>query len=92
MLPDAIELIVTTRWARYDLAGLLIDRHERGEEEWTIVRLPMLADDPADPLGRELGEPLWPEWYTNRTIVEAQRDPLRWNSLYQQQPLDAVEA
>lgn len=90
LLPDAIELIVTTRWARNDLAGVLIDRHERGEEEWTIIRLPMLSDDPADPLGRELGEPLWPEWYTNRMIVEAQRDPLRWSSLYQQQPLDAA--
>lgn len=88
LLPDAIELVITTRWARGDLAGVLIDRHNAGQEQWEIVRLPMLADGDDDPLGRDHGEPLWPEWFTQQQIGEAQRDPLRWSCLYQQTPLD----
>ena len=88
LLPDAIELVITTRWARGDLAGVLLDRHERGEEDWTIVRLPMLADSDDDPMGRTIGEPLWPDWFTVQQVTEAQRDPLRWACLYQQTPFD----
>ena len=88
LLPDAIELVITTRWSRGDLAGVLIERTERGEEDWTILTLPMLCDVEDDPLGREIGEPLWPQWFEQRQITEAQRDPLRWSCLYQQRPLD----
>ena len=88
LLPDAIELVITTRWARGDLAGVLIDRHNAGQEQWEIVRLPMLADGDDDPLGRDHGQPLWPEWFTPQQVAEAQRDPLRWSCLYQQTPLD----
>jgi predicted phage terminase large subunit-like protein len=88
LLPDAVELLITTRWARGDLAGVLLDRHAAGQEHWVVIRLPMLADSEDDPLSRALGEPLWPDWFTARQIREAQRDPLRWSCLYQQSPLD----
>ena len=90
LLPDAVELLITTRWARGDLAGVLIDRAAAGFEDWTILRIPMLADSRDDPLHRAHGEPLWPEWYNERMVAEARRDALRWACLYQQSPLDEV--
>ena len=85
--PEAKELMVTTRWARRDPAGRILDLIESGDEEWEVIRLPMLADAEDDPLGRSIGSPLWPEWFGDRPIVENQRDPLRWASMYQQIPL-----
>jgi len=89
LLPDGKELIVTTRWARNDPAGRILDLVASGEEEWSIVRLPMLCDDPLnDPLGREFDQDLWPEWFGQHQIDQNIRNPLRWSALYQQVPLD----
>ncbi len=41
---------------------------------------------PNDPLGRAVGERLWPEWFTDEMVTQAKRDVRSWNALYQQQP------
>src|SRR4030095_13785890 len=51
-----------------------------------VVELPMEAL-PGDPLGREPGARLWPEWFTEEMVATAKRDPRAWNALYQQQPV-----
>ena len=90
LLPHGLEVVVTTRWSRKDPAGRILDLVESGEEEWLVVRLPMLCDDPVlDPLSRELNEPLWPQWFGQHQIDQNIKDPLRWSALYQQLPLDA---
>jgi phage terminase large subunit-like protein len=49
--------------------------------------LPLLADSEDDPLGRQLGERLWPEWFTDRHVELARAQGERsWMSLYQQKP------
>jgi predicted phage terminase large subunit-like protein len=85
--PGGREVMIMTRWARRDPAGRILDLIESGDEDWTIIRLPMEAEE-ADPLGREYGDPLWPEWFTPMQVREAKRDPRRWSCLYQQRPLD----
>src|SRR5690606_4062182 len=79
---------VTTRWARNDPAGRILDLIEEGAEDWLVIRLPMLADSPDDPRGREYGQELWPEWFGKHQIEQNIRNPLRWAALYQQVPLD----
>jgi predicted phage terminase large subunit-like protein len=88
LVPEGKELIVSTRWARKDIAGRIIERVEAGEEDWTVLRLPMLADKLDDPMGRALGESLWPEYFDAKFIEEKRRSPLLWATQYQQTPLD----
>lgn len=88
LLPGHPELIVSTRWAKKDIAGRLLEKVKSGEEDWTVLRLPMIADSPSDPLGREIGGVLWPEWFTPKYISEKMQNPLLWNTQYQQTPLD----
>ena len=84
--PGAFVVIIMTRWDEDDLAGWLLSEQERGGERWEVLRLPALAEQD-DPLGRAIGEPLWPEWFTPAMFEEAKRDPRRWSALYQQRPV-----
>ena len=87
--PGSPELVISTRWAKNDIAGHLL-REE--PEQWTVLRLPMLADRDDDPLGRAMGEPLWPEYFTPEHIADKQKHPFLWSTQFQQQPLDVSPA
>ncbi len=58
--PGGSLVILATRWDYKDLIARLIT--ELPHENWTIINLPMYAEI-NDPLGREVGEVLWPERY-----------------------------
>jgi predicted phage terminase large subunit-like protein len=83
--PDARVVLIMTRWAEHDLGGRALEDMRAGGQPWHILRLPMEAEAD-DPLGRALGEPLWPEWFTDAQRTEAKRDPRTWSALYQQSP------
>lgn len=83
--PNAGMIVIMTRWHSDDLAGRLIADQEKGGEQWEIVSLPMEAGN-NDPLGRDPGELLWPEWYTPDMVKQAKRDSRNWSALYQQSP------
>lgn len=55
--PGGRIVLVMTRWHPDDLGGRLL----AGSDTWCTLRLPALAE-PDDPLGRNEGQPLWPEW------------------------------
>lgn len=80
--PGAAVILIQTRWHEDDLAGRLL-AEER--ERWRVVALPMEAEAD-DPLGRQPGEPLWPEWFTDQMRTDAKRDARLWSALYQQRP------
>lgn len=82
LLPNAPQIIIQTRWHEDDLSGRIL---EREASRWTVLKLPMLAQ-PNDPLGRQVGERLWPEWFTDDMVRTAQMDVRAWNALYQQDP------
>lgn len=85
MKPGSAVVLIMTRWTETDLGGRALDDMRAGGEPWHVLRLPMEAED-NDPLGRTLGEPLWPEWFTNSMRIEAKRDSRTWSALYQQSP------
>ena len=71
-----------TRWHEDDLGGRIL---ERERSRWHLIELAMEAL-PNDPLGREVGQRLWPEWFTDEMVTTAKMDMRAWNALYQQQP------
>ena len=86
--PEAKTVLICQRLARNDLAGYLIDRNiSNPTKRQFILKLPMLCVDPTtDPLHREQGDRLWPEWYTEQMVMDAKRDDFKWRTLYQQEP------
>lgn len=80
--PGARQIVVMTRWHEDDLGGRIL---ERERDKWHLLELPMEAME-GDPLGRKVGERLWPDWFTDEMVAQAKRDQRSWSALYQQQP------
>ena len=80
--PHARQVVIQTRWHEDDLGGRIL---ERERDEWRIIEIPMEAIGD-DALGREPGERLWPDWFTEDMIRTAKMDTRAWNALYQQRP------
>lgn len=83
--PGGAIVLIMQRWHEDDLAGWLLSEQAKGGDKWEVVKLKMEAEE-GDPLGREVGEALWPEWYTADMRTQARRDPRTWLALYQQEP------
>lgn len=73
--PDGAIVIIGTRWSQDDIFGRIMEAPDAGD--WTFVVLPAEARE-NDPLGREVGAPLWPERFsaqelTKRRIAQGSR-------------------
>jgi predicted phage terminase large subunit-like protein len=81
--PKGRIVLVMTRWHNDDLAGRLIE-----QGGWEILRLPALAEA-GDPLGREIGAALWPEWEDRTALLEKQAllGERNFAALFQQAPM-----
>lgn len=59
-------------------------------EDWKIISLPAVCEDPAtDPLGRSIGEALWPAGGYDEAWAAQQKETVgtyAWSSLYMQTP------
>jgi predicted phage terminase large subunit-like protein len=93
-------LVVGTRWSRRDIFGRLTQFAKEIDHPFPIVRYPALAVerdiDPEtgkDQLGREIGEPLWPERVSLAHILGAKKrfGPF-WNAHYQQSPVEEEDS
>lgn len=93
--PKAFEIGISTRWHEDDVPGRILPENYNGESglihcrdgnDWYVVCLPAECELPNDPLGREIGEILWPEWFTPEMFAPFKRNPRTWSSLYQQRP------
>ena len=84
--PDAVQILITTRWHPLDLAGRLLTDMNEGGPAWTVLSVPMECESADDPLERKIGERLWPEWFTADMVTLAKRNPRNWAALYQQRP------
>ena len=81
--PGGRIVLVMTRWHPDDLGGRIQD----SADPWRILRLPALAEA-ADPLGREPGDALWPEW-EDAAAITRKRELLgerAFAALFQQDP------
>ena len=85
LMPGGATIIVLTRWHHDDLAGRILAQEA---DQWEVISLPALALE-NDPIGREEGRALWPEfgfneeWAKNKIIEVGSKT---WASLFQQQP------
>ena len=95
LIPGAPQVMILTRWHQDDPAGRILPEDWSGESGvfdgrdgrvWHVVCLPAIADRHDDPLGRQIGETLWPEWFSLEHWKPFQRNARTWNSLYQQKP------
>ena len=86
----AIIILIMTRWHEDDLGGRLLKQMEQGGEQWEVVKLPALALQ-SDPLGRQPGDPLWPERFDLAALenIKSSIGAYYWSALYQQEPIPA---
>lgn len=95
LIPGAPQIMILTRWHADDPAGRILPEGWSGQSgvfegrdgrTWHVVCLPAIADRDDDPLGRKIGETLWPEWFSLAHWAPFQRNRRTWVSLYQQKP------
>jgi len=89
LAPGGSIVLVMTRWHEDDLAGRLL-KQER--DKWEVVEFPAFATK-KDLLGREEGDPLWPDRYPHKELIDIKESLFSrmWDSLYQQKPRTDVE-
>lgn len=82
--PGGFTTLVMTRWHADDIAGRFLAEEA---DDWYHLDLPAIAGE-ADPLGRKVGEALWPERYSIHDLEKLRKTvgPQIWASLYQQKP------
>jgi predicted phage terminase large subunit-like protein len=85
--PGGRIVLIQTRWHEDDLAGRLLADMAAGGDHWEVISLPALAEAD-DPLGRSVGQPLWPEWEDEANLERKRRavGARDWSALYQQRP------
>lgn len=78
----ATVFVIHTRWHEDDLIGRLAKKGG-----WTIVNLPAVAEE-NDPLGRTIGDPLWPEKFPLEDLEETKIEVGEFDfaALYQGRP------
>lgn len=95
LIPGGWIGIIQTRWHEDDLAGRLLPKGYAGESgmircndgrDWEIINLPAECERADDPLGRKLGEMLWPEWFDEQHWLTFRKIPRTWAALFQQRP------
>ncbi len=86
--PGSSAVIMQTRWHLDDLIG-----RATKQLGWPYIRMPAICDSDEDPLGRAIGEPLWPATpeYHGRPLAwlidqPAYKMPLAWSAMFQGNP------
>jgi hypothetical protein len=97
--PNSAQIIIQTRWHEDDLSGRILPDDWDGEsgdfvgfdgQPWKVICIPAQARA-NDILGREEGEFLWLDWFTEEYWAETKqaqtmKDVRNWNALFQQTP------
>jgi predicted phage terminase large subunit-like protein len=95
LIPGGTMGIIQTRWHENDLAGRLLPKGYKGESGliectdgrvWEIINLPAQCERDDDPLGRKIGEMLWPEWFDESHWAAFRAQARTWAALFQQRP------
>jgi hypothetical protein len=98
--PGSRIVVIETWWNEDDLAGRLLAAQAAGEgDRWVVLRMPAICDSVDDPLGRKIGQALWPAWHDEIALLGGKRPDgtlvagIRknvgeyvWGALYQQNP------
>jgi hypothetical protein len=85
-------VVIQTRWHEEDLVGKILTHAKETGEHWDVLHLPALSEGrDVDALGRELGEPLWPDRYDREALsrIKATQGSYWFCALYQGRPQPA---
>lgn len=84
--PGGSIVVIQTRWHEQDLAGKILEGEDA--DDWICLDLPAICDTEDDPLGRKIGQALWPLRYGRRALEKIRRavGERVWWSLYMQKP------
>lgn len=99
-LPNAWGIIILTRWHEDDIAGRILPEDYDGRSgvirckdglDWEVLNIPAKCERSDDPLGRKIGEYIWPEFYPLAhwhmfEHAQGSESARTWSSLYQQRP------
>jgi len=95
LVPGGWEILIQTRWHEDDLAGRLLPKAYNGESgiihcndgrDWYVVCIPAECERNDDPLGRQPGEYLWPQWFSEEHFKPFKAVARTWSALFQQRP------
>ena len=93
--PGGSLMLTQTRWDMNDLAGQILPENYNGESgmiecrdgnTWEVICIPAKCERADDPLGRKIGDYIWPEWFPKDHWKPFERIPRTWSALYQQRP------
>lgn len=99
-LPHAWGIVILTRWHEDDIAGRILPEDYDGRSgivrgtdglDWDVLNIPAKCERADDPLGRKIGEYIWPEYYPIEhwhmfEFAKGSESARTWSSLYQQRP------
>lgn len=95
LIPGGFVVLVQTRWHEDDLAGRILPADYAGQSGlikcrdgnlWEVVNLPAQCERGDDPLGRKIGDMLWPEWFDEGHWRPFRAQSRTWAALFQQRP------
>ena len=95
LLPKGFVVLIQTRWSLNDLAGRILPTSWNGESgnilcqdgmTWRVLCLQARCENDTDPLGRQRGEYLWPDWFDEIHWRQLEAVPRTWFALCQQLP------
>lgn len=84
--PGSSIIIIANRRHENDLVGQLLATEG---SDWEVIKMPLVIDTKRqadiDPLGRKVGDILWPEHFSEITVRDARKSK-NFSGLYQQDP------
>jgi predicted phage terminase large subunit-like protein len=95
LIPGGWIVLIQTRWHEDDLAGRILPTGWNGQSGkilckdgnlWEVLCLQARCEVENDPLGRQQGEYLWPEWFDHKHWGQFEQNARTWSALYQQRP------
>ena len=92
LAPNGGILLTMTRWNIDDLGGRLLKLAEEDQhaDQWTVLRLPAVCEEPSETDPRQPGEALWPGRYPLEELHKIRANSqYEWQALYQQRPQPA---
>ncbi|MEO1082404.1 MAG: phage terminase large subunit [Pseudomonadota bacterium] len=99
--PGGWQVIIQTRWHEDDLSGRILPEDWDGESGpilcrdglvWEVLCIEAECTRLDDPLGREIGDMLWPDYFDEEHWAPHRNQSRKWASLFQQRPKPAEGA
>lgn len=95
LIPGGWVVIINTRWHEDDVCGRILPADWSGQSgdiecrdgnTWRVLCLQAECQSTTDPIGRQVGAMLWPEWFDEKHWDQFRLNRRTWSSLYQQRP------